>query len=211
MELLNEFYVWLSALPPLAVYAAVFAIAYLENVFPPVPGDVAIVVGGMVAATSAVALPLVVALAAAAGGLGFMTVYVAGRAFGHLILDPDRLRWLPKADIRRAEARLARNGYLVVAANRFVPGLRSVIAIAVGMSEMPPARVAALATLSATLWSALTAGLGYALVDNRDVIARVLGTFQQVGAVVLAALVVALAVWLVRARRRRAEAVGEAK
>lgn len=205
MELLNEVHTWLSGLPAAWVYVAVFAIAYFENVVPPIPGDVAIVVGGMVAAAGAVSLPLVVALAAVAGGLGFMTVYAVGRRLGSALLDPERFRWLPKSDIRRAEARLARNGYLVVAANRFMPGIRSVIALSVGMSGLPPARVAALATASATVWSALIATLGYALVDNRAALARLLGGFERMGVALLALLALGLAYWLLKAARRRRE------
>lgn len=203
MELLNDLHVWLSSLPTLWVYVALFGIAYLENIVPPVPGDVAVVVGGMVAAGEAVSLPLVVALAAVAGGLGFMSVYAVGRRLGDALLDPDRFRWVPKADVRRAEARLARHGYWVVVANRFMPGIRSVIGLSVGMSGLPPGRVAALATLSAAAFSTLTATLGYTLVDNRALLARLLGGFERAGAVLLVIFAVVVVVWLARVARRR--------
>ncbi len=203
MELLNDIYAWLSGLPPGYVYLVLFAIAYLENVIPPLPGDVAIVVAGMVAAAGAVSLPIVVILAAVAGGLGFMSVFAAGRWFDEALDDPTRFRWLPRGDIRRAEGYVARFGYFVVAANRFLPGVRAVIAITVGMSHLTPGRVAALATASAAVWAALVSYLGYALVDNREVLARLLGSFERVGVILSAVLAGAVVVWLLRARRRR--------
>jgi membrane protein DedA with SNARE-associated domain len=206
MELLNDIYAWLSALPPAAVYAVLFGIAYFENVVPPIPGDVAIVVAGMIAATAAVSLPAVVVLATIAGGLGFMSVYAAGRYFDEALNDPTRLRWLPRDDIRRAEEKVARYGLFIVAANRFLPGLRAVIAVTVGMSHLRPWPVAVLSTASAAVWAALVSYLGYALVDKREVLARLLGGFERVGLVMSVLLAAALVVWIVRARRRRVSA-----
>jgi len=203
MELLTSLYDWLSSLPPGAVYAVLLAICYLENVIPPVPGDVAIVVAGMVAAAGAVSLPVVVALAAVGGTAGFMTVYAAGRFFAGVLADPAKLRWLPRGDIRRAEAYVARFGTPVVAANRFLPGVRAVIAVAAGMSRLAPWTSAVLACVSATVWAALIAYAGYALADNRETLARMLEGFEYTGLVLSVVLGVALAAWLVRARRRR--------
>ncbi|HLA63211.1 MAG TPA: VTT domain-containing protein [Rhodothermales bacterium] len=203
MELLESIHGWLSSLPPGGVYLALFIIAYVENVVPPIPGDVAIVVAGMVAAAGAVSLPVLVALAAVAGALGFMSVYAVGKRLDAALLDPGRFRWLPKDDIRKAEGYVARYGYFVVAANRFMPGVRAVIGLSVGMSGLAPGRVAALATLSAAVWAALMGALGYALVDNREVLARLLGGVERVGTVLMALLAVGLAAWLIRTVRRR--------
>jgi membrane protein DedA with SNARE-associated domain len=209
MELINDLYTWLSALPPLGVYGVLLAIAYAENLLPPVPGDVAIVVAGMVAATGAASLPVVIALAAAGGAFGFLTVYALGRRLDEALLEPGRFRWLPKGDIRKAEAYVARHGYVIVAANRFMPGVRAVIGLTVGMSHLPVGRVAVFAAFSAVAWSALLASLGFALVDNRAALARVMGGVERVGAVLTVLLVVALAAWVVRVvRRRRRGAAG---
>lgn len=203
MEILESLYSWLSGLPPGGVYLALFIIAYVENIVPPIPGDVAIVVAGMVAAAGAVSLPVLIALSAVSGALGFMSVYAVGKRLDAALLDPARFRWLPKDDIRKAEGYVARYGYLVVAANRFMPGVRAVIGLSVGMSGLGPGRVAALATLSAAVWAALMGALGYALVDNREVLARLLGGVEWVGSVLLALLGLGFAVWLVRALRKR--------
>ncbi len=204
METLNHLYAWLSALPPLTVYVVLFLIAYGENVLPPIPGDVGVVVGGMVAATGAVQLPAVVVLCMVAGGLGFMTVFWAGHRLGDAALDPKRLRFLPKAELMRAREVVGRRGLWVVAVNRFLPGLRSVIALAVGMSPLRAAPVAVLSTLSAGVWSALIVSLGYTLVGHRDTLARVLGSFERAGMVLLVLAALALAVWWVRRRRASA-------
>lgn len=208
MELLNDAYAWVGSLPPASIYGVLFAVAYLENVVPPIPGDVGLVVGGMIAAGGAIEAGVVIALATVAGGLGFVSVYGVGRRAGEALLAPDRFRRVPKRDLMRALAVLGRRGYAVVLANRFLPGLRAVIGLAVGMSRMRVVPVAVLATLSAGVWSALLVTLGVVGVDQREVIAGALAGFERVGVGLLAALAVALAVWWRRARWRRAERAG---
>ncbi len=38
---------WLSGLPSIAVYSVIGLLAAIENVFPPVPADTAVVLGGV--------------------------------------------------------------------------------------------------------------------------------------------------------------------
>lgn len=203
MEALNDLYVWLAGLSPFVVYAFLFGITYLENVFPPVPGDVALVVGGMLAGIGVVHLPVVVVLCVVSGAVGFMTVYAVGRKIGPALLDPERYRWVPKEQLRRAQAGVSRHGRGIVLANRFLPGLRSVIGLAVGLSRMPVQSAFLLATLSAAVWSLLLCGLGYALGDNRAALAHALGQVRIGGLVLLIAVVLGGVGFYVRNKRRR--------
>lgn len=205
METLADLYAWLSGLSPLAVYAVLFAISYAENVFPPVPGDVALVVGGMLAGIGVVHLPVLVVVCTVSGAIGFMTVYAIGRKVGPALLDPDRYRWVPKDRLRKAEASVNRHGRGIVLANRFLPGLRSVIGLAVGMSGVPAQNTALLATASAAVWSLLLCGLGYALGDNREALARALSNVKTGGLVLMGVLaLVGLGYYVRGVRRRRA-------
>ncbi|MBE2185542.1 MAG: DedA family protein [Rhodothermales bacterium] len=204
MEMLADLYAWLSGLSPLAVYAVLFAFSYAENVFPPVPGDVALVVGGMLAGIGVVHLPVLVVVCTVSGLVGFMTVYGIGRKVGPALLDPDRYRWVPKDQLRKAEASVNRHGRGIVLANRFLPGLRSVIGLAVGMSGVPVQSTVLLATVSAAAWSLLLCGLGYALGDNREALARALSNVKMGGLVLMGVLALVGLGYYVRGVRRRA-------
>ena len=138
------------------------------------------------------------------GAGGFMTVYGVGWKLGPALLDPDRYRWVPKDQLRRAQASVSRHGRGIVLANRFLPGLRSVIGLAVGMSRVPAQSTFLLATLSAAAWSLLLCSLGYALGDNREALARALGQVRTGGLVLLAALALGGLGFYVRGVRRRA-------
>jgi membrane protein DedA with SNARE-associated domain len=191
-ELLNDIVAWMEGLSPAWIYATVFAVAYLENVVPPIPGDMVVVFGGYLAGIGRVEFVPIVVLATVAETLGFMSVYAVGRYVGDAVLDPQRARWVPKAAAWKARAWLRRWGYGVVAANRFLSGARSVISLMVGAAEMPPWPVALWATVSSAVWTVLIVYLGAVVGDNWAVIGDWLARYGQA---VTVALVVGLAVY----------------
>src|SRR5690606_33515552 len=81
-ESVHQFADWLQALPPAWIYATLFAIAYGENVVPPLPGDVAVVIGGSLVGLGLIGFAPLVGVATLGGALGFLTMYALeiGRA-----------------------------------------------------------------------------------------------------------------------------------
>jgi len=204
LESVQQFADWLQALPPGWIYAVLLTIAYGENIVPPVPGDVAVVVGGYLVGLELIGFAPAVGVATLGGALGFMTMYAVGRRLGDAVEDPNRVRWIPKGPVRTAKGWLRRWGYGVVAANRFLSGARSVIALLVGASRLRVGLTALLATLSAAVWTGLLTYAGYAVGSNWGVILGWLRTYGHVitGAVlVVAALLVARWGWRRRHRR----------
>jgi membrane protein DedA with SNARE-associated domain len=205
VELFADFFAWMEALPPAWAYVTLVLIAYGENVLPPIPGDMVVVFGGYLAGRGTLDLGVVVLLATAGGALGFLTMYALGRRLGAAVLDGRRLpRWLPAGGVARVERWLGRYGYGVVAANRFLSGARSVIALVVGAARMPAGRTALWATLSAAAWTSLIAYAGYAVGDNLDLVRGYLQLYGRTVVSLLLLLALAgLARWLWRRRRAR--------
>lgn len=191
---------WVVALPPGWVYALVLFVSYVENVVPPIPGDMLVVFGGYMAGAGLVD-PYVVVLLATLGGLGgFMTMYALGARIGHAIMDPARFRWLPKGRIESVRRHLKRWGFGLVAANRFLSGLRSVISLTVGMAHMSVGPTALWSGLSALVWTALLVAGGYFLGENWTEVSDILQTYGWV----LSGLVVAFIMFqIIRYRRQR--------
>lgn len=194
-EAFSDFAAWMEALPPLWAYVAILVIAYGENVIPPVPGDLAIVYGGYLAGVGELSLVMVVGLSAFGATLGFMTLYALGHRLGEAILDPTRMRWVPKAGVYRARAWIERWGWWVVLLNRFLSGVRAVISVTVGIARMDVRTTAVLAATSAVIWASLLAYGGFALGDNFDVVLRWLAAYGRIVGSVLGAAVV---VWIAR-------------
>jgi membrane protein DedA with SNARE-associated domain len=186
VEPLQQFADWLQALPPGWVYAVLLAIAYGENLVPPIPGDVAVVIGGSLVGLGLIAFAPAVGVATLGGALGFMTMYAVGKKLGDAVEDPRRVRWIPKGPVRTAKGWLQRWGYGVVAANRFLSGARSVIALLVGASDLRAGPTAFCATLSAAVWTGLLTYAGYAVGANWAAVLPWLRTYgQAITAVVL--------------------------
>ena len=201
-ELVSDLLSWMEALPPLVAYLVILGIAYGENVLPPIPGDIVVVFGGYLVGIGKLSFTIVVLLSTLGGLLGFMTMYAIGYVVGDAVMDPARLRWLPKNKMEKASEWLSRYGYGLVAANRFLSGLRSVISLAVGTAHMDPWKTAAFATLSAAIWTFMIAYAGYAVGENWHLIA---GYLRDYGRLVLGLILVGVGVVLLRKllKRRR--------
>ena len=201
-ELLADIVEWMSSLPPVLAYLTILSVAYLENVLPPIPGDMLVVFGGFMAGQGTLSPWGVVALATLGGGLGFMSMYAIGYRVGHGLLDPDRYRWLPKRRILKVREHLQRWGFSLVLANRFLSGLRSVISLTVGMAHKSIPRTTVYSFISAFVWVMLLTWSGVYVGENWTVVGEYLRTY---GAVVTAliGIFVAIRVLLYLNRRKK--------
>lgn len=199
-DFLVDAFDWFQTLSPTAVYVSILVIAYGENILPPVPGDMVVVLGGYLAGTGSVDFAMVVALSTVGGALGFMTMYAFGHLIGGAVMDPGRLRWIPKRRVKRARDWVRRWGYGVVAANRFLSGLRSVISLTVGMAHMSPWKTGLWSTVSALVWTTLIAFLGYKMGERWEVVSIWIRQYGQVLGILIVVLIV---VQVVRYRLNR--------
>ena len=179
-EFLADIVEWMSALPPGAAYLTILSVAYLENVLPPVPGDMIVVFGGYMAGLGILNPWLVIALATVGGSLGFMSMYAIGHRVGLGLLEPDRYRWLPKRRIAKVREYLHRWGYSLIIANRFLSGLRSVISLTVGMAHMSVPKTTWWSFVSALVWTALLTWAGVFVGENWTVVGEYLRTYGVV-------------------------------
>jgi membrane protein DedA with SNARE-associated domain len=91
----------------------------------------------------------------------------------------------------------------IVFLGRLVPGIRSLVSVPAGLSEMPLWTFLAATAAGALLWNAALLGAGVLLGAQYD---RVEGYVGPAGTVVMIAVVAAVAAGLVWLRRRRATA-----
>lgn len=192
---LFEMQSWMQTVAPIWVYAVLLFVAYLENVVPPIPGDIIVVFGGYLAGVGHVSFGLVVLVCSIGGLAGFMTVFAVGYRFGDAAMDRDRLRWLPKRRIYRARQWLHRWGYMLVGANRFLSGLRSVISLTVGAAHMNPLKTALFAGLSSVLWTLLITYAGLVLGENWALVGDYL---HRYGRFVLLSILILVLVQIIR-------------
>ncbi|GGO29000.1 DedA family protein [Microbispora bryophytorum] len=192
---------WLWGLPSTALYAVVAALVFAEDalfVGFVVPGETAVVLGGVLAGQGRLSvywLGLVVTAAAIAGD---SAGYFIGRRLGPGALD---VRFLHRRrdHVDRAEALIRRWGPQGVFFARFVAFLRAMMPALAGVSRMSYRRFFLFNVLGGVLW-----GVGYTLLGffagaaYEQVQSAVGGAVAAVLAVVA---VTALVVWRVRRHR----------
>lgn len=200
---------WISIVPPLGIYLIFFAIAYLENVLPPVPGDVLIAFAGYLAADGLIELFPIWSITVIASVIGFMNMYWFGYKLGSQI-DNNReehflLRFINYRYFRKGKIWMYRYGQWVVVANRFLAGTRSVISMTAGMSHLNVKLTIVNSLISSALWNAALLGLGWFIRDNWMVIGEYLSGYGKVIMICIGLVVLARFFWLKRVRREQPE------
>jgi len=179
-DILVDLVEWIQQLPTIAIYLTILGIAYVENVLPPVPGDLIVVFGGYLAGSGQLNLAGVIILASIGGVAGFMSMYVIGWRVGDAILKENRMRWIPRRRIHRATEWFSKFGYGLIAANRFLSGLRSVISLTVGMAKVDPLRTLFYSSLSTIIWVVLISVLGFELGENWEAVNDYLSRYSLI-------------------------------
>jgi membrane protein DedA with SNARE-associated domain len=184
-------------------YALVGGLAFLETsafVGLVAPGELAVVLGGVLAGRGQMELPLLVAVVWAAAVAGDVCGYLLGRALGRpfLVRHGARLGATP-ARLEQVDRFFARHGAKAIVIGRFVGIVRAMGPFTAGASGMRPGRFVAADVVGAGLWAAAFTGLGYVFAGSVGALLDALHRAQLAAGIALAAaLVVALVV-----RRRR--------
>jgi membrane protein DedA with SNARE-associated domain len=207
MDFMEQAYLWFQSLSPIVVLALMFLIAYVENIFPPAPSDVLLVIGGTLIGSGKISFAPALTVATLGSVLGFMTAYVFGRYFEQQIVSGRGRRYLPVNGIHQVERLFNRFGYGVIVANRFLAGTRAIVSFFAGMSKMNLLATTALSALSAAVWNSILLYLGVFFADNWRDADRYLTTYSKIATVVFG---VAVILFLWRFFRKRRAATGAA-
>jgi membrane protein DedA with SNARE-associated domain/membrane-associated phospholipid phosphatase len=181
-----------------AALAVVFLLPALEaSVFVGVvvPGEIAVLLGGVLAFQHRVSLPAVVAAAICGAVVGDTVGYLVGRRWGRAILHSSLGRLVSHEHLDRAERFLATRGGPAVFLGRFTAALRALIPGLAGMARLRYRTFAAYNALGGAVWASGFVLLGYAAGSGWRRVERTAGrasllllvVLVVVGAVVLAA------------------------
>ena len=190
---------WIASVMSDYGYFGIFLLILLENVFPPIPSEVILTVGGFMTTTTEMTIPGVILASTAGSVLGAVILYGAG-----LLLDVERLEkiidkygsWLrvKKEDIHKADAWFDRFGIWTVFFGRLIPLMRSLISIPAGMSNMKFWLFVSFTTLGTLLWNTVLVFVGEAVGENREQIMNQLELYSNV-VYALIVLGVIAAIW----------------
>lgn len=182
----------------------VAALMLFENLFPPIPSELILPLAGFFVSRGELGFAGTILAATVGSLLGAFVLYGIGRLGGRpLVLRYGSMLRVKESDLDRADGWFGRYGGWVVFFGRMVPGVRSIVSIPAGMSEMPLGRFSLLTASGSAVWNALLIGAGWYLGQNWQ---RVSGPVGSVSNVVLAvALAVAVGLAIRWWRRKRVQ------
>ncbi|HTR82386.1 MAG TPA: DedA family protein [Bacteroidota bacterium] len=185
----------LASLNPFLIYCSLFAISYIENIFPPSPSDVVVVFGGYLCGLGTITLSTALIVTTLGSATGFLTMYMVGDWFGAAVVERKRFRFLPLENIHKVEEWFRKYGYWIIVANRFLSGTRAIVSFFAGMSKLKIVQTTLLCAVSALIWNWLMLYSGSFLGSNWNSITVYLSSY---GEIITGVIIFSLVVWGVR-------------
>lgn len=193
---------FISQLTPFWIYIALFLFSFVENVFPPSPSDLVVIVGGSLIGTEVLHFIPTLLITSLGSVVGFMTLFFLGTQLDRKVIQAGRMKFISAEALGKVESWFKKWGYWVILANRFLPGTRSVISFFAGLSELQFKKTALLAAVSALLWNAIIIYLGIIFGNNIEVIDRYLSTYSSIAWIVTGLIAAGIAVKIIFQKRK---------
>lgn len=196
---------WITQMIKQMGYIGLTLFTFLENIFPPIPSEVILPLGGYMTAQGKLTM-LGVVLAGTVGSVaGALVLYYIGKVF-----HQERLRrWVERHggwflltadDVENAFTWFERHGSKAVFFCRLIPGVRSLISLPAGATNMSLLPFLIYTTIGTALWSGLLAYVGQQLGKRYTDVS----TFVQWATyVVIVMLVLSIAWWVIQKRRQQ--------
>jgi membrane protein DedA with SNARE-associated domain len=214
MGILESITDWVRNVVEAANYPGVAGMIALENIFPPIPSELVLPLGGFLAARGdfpgppVIAVPLTIVAATIGSLIGAIVLY----AFGAIVSEArvraflrryGRYFLLSEDDYNRAESWFTDHGTQAVFIGRCIPGIRSIISIPAGVERMPMAEFLVFTAAGSAIWNTALISAGAALGDQWE---RVSEYVDVVTYAVVAIVAIAVVWFVVRRLRERKQA-----
>jgi membrane protein DedA with SNARE-associated domain len=170
MTYTERFLNYLETLPEFLIYLFLGLSSFLENIFPPLPGDTVTAFGALLVGIGGLSFFGVYISTTLGSLMGFLCLFWVGGYLGRRFFIKNNIRFFKEKDINKAEKWFGKYGYYLIAINRFFPGIRSAIAVAGGILHLKASRVFVLALISCVIWNLLWILAGYGLGSNWETI-----------------------------------------
>ena len=174
-------------------YIGILFLITLENIFPPIPSEVILTLGGFMTSKDGVTMSLfgVIMYSTFGSMLGAIILYYVGFIFNKDRLlkivrsKVGRVLCLKESDIIKSDNSFNNNGDLTVLYSRFVPILRSLISIPAGVNRMKFSIFLIYTFIGSLIWNTVLVSLGKLVGENYMVVAGIFSKFSKVVIVLL--------------------------
>lgn len=162
------------------------------------PGEIAVVLGGVLASRGHVSLWLLVVIVVAAAITGPVVGYEIGRRMGDRLFATGPLRRV-QGGVDKARTVLKKRGGVAVLAGRFVAVVRALMPAAAGAARVRYRTFTIYNVLGGLIWGVGYCLVGYLAGSAYTVVERQVGTGLAIA--IAGLIVIAVAVWAIRRHR----------
>ena len=139
-------------------YWGILFLMAMENIFPPIPSELIMGLGGIAVSRGAMNFLPLLAFGTAGSVLGNYVWFWAGHAYGYERLRPFVARWgrwltMEWEDVESASAFFRKHGPWVVFVARFMPLVRTVISLPAGLAHMPVWKFVLFTAAGSAVWN----------------------------------------------------------
>ncbi len=194
---------WITTTMNTLGYWGIGLLMFLENLFPPIPSELIMPLAGFAVAKGEMNFQYAVLAGVLGTVSGALPWYYAGK-----LVSEERLKSLADrfghwagisgADIDKANRWFYRHGNKAVLLCRLVPGVRTLISLPAGISEMRLSPFLVYSTIGTALWVTLLTYAGYLLGEHYD---RVDVYLAPVSKIVLGGLIIGFVIWVVKRKQ----------
>lgn len=165
-------------------YFGVFFLIFIENIFPPIPSEVILLLGGFLVTFSNLNVLMMIASSTLGSLVGAIVLYYLG-----YILNENRLKkivngklgkilFLKEGDIDKASNWFSKKGNKTVFLCRFIPIVRSLISIPAGINKMKLSKFFVYTICGSMIWNTILICLGYTFGENWPVVSQALNDYS---------------------------------
>jgi membrane protein DedA with SNARE-associated domain len=201
LQLINDFLDRLFVYGPLLIYLTLFMASFIENLFPPFPGDFFTLTGGALAASGRLNIFAVFAAVYLGGLASIIVIYYLGANLGRDFFMQKDYKVFSKNDIHRMEDWFQKRGATLLIFNRFIVGARSIIALVTGISRYNPVKAFTFISISFWLFNGVLLFSAYIFVVNFDTIIHYFRLYEKiVWSIIILAIIIVV---IVKVRKMR--------
>ncbi len=188
---------WVQTIMDTLGYPGIAILMFLEVVFPPIPSEVIMPLGGFASNKGSLNMFGVVTAGTTGSMAGALVFYYVGKIVGteRLVMLADTYgKWLTVSgeDVKKADHWFDRHGEKVVLLCRLVPGIRSLVSLPAGVAMMKMLPFLLYTLIGTVIWNIALTGAGYFLGQNYELVDQYMGDAGKIVLGVLAVLAVIL-------------------
>jgi len=198
LQLINDFLDHVFAYGVFWIYLTLFLAAFIENIFPPFPGDFFSLTAGAIAASGRLDVWAAFLVISVGGLMSTIVIYFLGKNLGREFFLRKNYKLISRKDILNLEQWFHRRGAVLLLFNRFIVGARAAVALVSGMSRYDFGKMALYMSISFLLFNGIVIFSGYFFVAKFDLIVKYFHMYEKLAWPILIIIVLMFAAYKIK-------------